>query len=137
MSSAGGKRQSLGVSAVVIGTVFGQQVAHAADSLDSDNVVWHAPSRNHNGSMPIDNGGHGREWQTNTKPGNPTSFFKGYYTGRRLPQINGKPIDLCEKYTYRSPYMENKAGSDIVTVRYGKRRWDYDFAKNSVTEVAP
>ena len=31
--------------------------------------------------------------------------------------------------------MSNTVGSDIVTVRYGSRRWDYDFGKNTVTEV--
>ena len=35
----------------------------------------------------------------------------------------------------RSPYVESKVGSDVVTVRYGERRWDYDFGKNTVTEV--
>jgi len=33
------------------------------------------------------------------------------------------------------PYMQSKVGNDIVAVRYGKRRWDYDFAKNTVTEI--
>lgn len=31
--------------------------------------------------------------------------------------------------------MESKIGSEIVTVRYGQRRWDYDFGKNTVTEI--
>jgi len=31
--------------------------------------------------------------------------------------------------------LESKVGSDVVTVRYGSRRWDYDFAKNTITEV--
>jgi hypothetical protein len=30
--------------------------------------------------------------------------------------------------------MENNVGSDIVTVRYDARRWEYDFSKNTVTE---
>ncbi len=52
-----------------------------------------------------------------------------------LPKIDGKRLDLNLKYSYRSPYMTSKVGSDVVTVRYGKRRWDYDFARNTVTEV--
>lgn len=52
-----------------------------------------------------------------------------------LPKIDGRTIDFGKTYNYRSPYMESKVGSDIVTVRYGKRRWDCDFAKNTVTEI--
>jgi len=52
-----------------------------------------------------------------------------------LPKIDGKELDLDLKYNYHSPYMENKVGSDIVTIRYGARQWDYNFAKNTVIEV--
>lgn len=31
--------------------------------------------------------------------------------------------------------MEARAGSEIVTVRYGSRQWDYDFEKNTVAEI--
>ena len=52
-----------------------------------------------------------------------------------LPKIDGKTIDLDPDDAYSSPYMQNKAGSEIVTVRYGSRRWDYDFGENTVTVV--
>ena len=52
-----------------------------------------------------------------------------------LPKVDGKPIDLELEYNYRSPYMENRQDSNVVTVRYGKSRWDYDFASNKVTAV--
>ena len=52
-----------------------------------------------------------------------------------LPKIDGKELDLKLKHNYKSPFMENEVGSDIVTVRYGARRWDYDFEKNTVTEI--
>ena len=52
-----------------------------------------------------------------------------------LPKINGKTIDLNPEYAYSSPYMRRREGSDIVTLTYGDRRWDYDFAENTVTEV--
>ena len=65
-----------------------------------------------------------------------TLGIKPFSPGYTLPKINGKTIDLDTKYNYCSPYLESKVGSDIVTVRYGSRRWDYDFAKNTVTEVA-
>jgi hypothetical protein len=54
-----------------------------------------------------------------------------------LPKINGKTIDLNPEYAYSSPYMQNKAVSAIVTVRYGNRQWEYDFDKNEITEVTP
>jgi hypothetical protein len=54
-----------------------------------------------------------------------------------LPKIDGKTVDLDPEYAYSSPYMQNKAGSDIVTVSYGDRKWEYDYAKNQIKEVTP
>ena len=54
---------------------------------------------------------------------------------KSLPKIDGKELDLDLDYNYQSPYMVNKVGSDVVTVRYGERKWLYDFEKNTVTEV--
>jgi hypothetical protein len=51
------------------------------------------------------------------------------------PKIDGKELDLNLKHNYQSPYLNNTVGSDIVTVRYGKREWEYDFDKNTVTMV--
>ncbi len=56
--------------------------------------------------------------------------------GYVLPKIDGKTLDLDLKYNYKSPYMECKTGSDIVTLKYRDRRWDYDFGKNTITEAA-
>ena len=55
--------------------------------------------------------------------------------GLVLPKTNGKSIDLGMAHNYRSPCLESRADSDIVTVRYGKRRWEYDFGKNTVAEA--
>ena len=52
-----------------------------------------------------------------------------------LPLVDGKAIDLNPEYAYSSPYMQNKAGSEIVTVTYGGRTWKYDFDENTVTEA--
>jgi hypothetical protein len=52
-----------------------------------------------------------------------------------LPKLDCKTIDLNPEYAYDSPYMQNKAGSNIVTLSYGRRVWEYDFEKNTVTEV--
>ncbi len=54
---------------------------------------------------------------------------------KTLPKIDGKELDLNLTHNYKSPFMQNEVGSDIVTVRYGSRRWDYDFEKNTVTEI--
>jgi len=52
-----------------------------------------------------------------------------------LPTINGATVDLNPEYAYSSPYLQNKAGSDIVTLTYNNRQWDYDFNKNTITEI--
>ena len=52
-----------------------------------------------------------------------------------LPKIDGKELDLNLQYNYKSPFMINKTGSDIVTVKYGERTWAYDFGENTITEV--
>ena len=54
---------------------------------------------------------------------------------KSLPLIDGKELDLNLQYNYKSPYMINKAGSDIVTVKYGERTWEYDFGENTITEI--
>jgi dTDP-D-glucose 4,6-dehydratase len=48
---------------------------------------------------------------------------------------DGKTIDLNPAYAYNSPYMQSKAGSDIVTLSYGTRKWKYDFGENTVEEA--
>jgi len=53
---------------------------------------------------------------------------------KSLPKVDGVELDLNLKYNYRSPYMNNTVGSDIVTVSYGDRKWEYDFENNTVTE---
>jgi hypothetical protein len=68
-------------------------------------------------------------------------FFQAKDSGENpypetLPKIDGTELDLNLKYNYSSPYMQCQTGSDVVTTRYGSRRWEYDFAKNTVTEVA-
>lgn len=49
-----------------------------------------------------------------------------------LPTIDGKPIDLELADNYRSPYLQSRKGSELITVRYGERSWAYDFGKNTV-----
>jgi len=53
---------------------------------------------------------------------------------KSLPKVDGKELDLNLTHNYRSPFMETKVGSDIVTIRYGRRKWLYDFDKNTVSE---
>jgi len=54
---------------------------------------------------------------------------------RTLPKIDGKELDLNLTHNYKSPFMQNRVGREIVTVRYGSRRWDYDFRNNTVREI--
>lgn len=53
-----------------------------------------------------------------------------------LPKINGKTMDVDPPYTYRSPYLESKFDSGIVTVKFGDRRWEYNVGKRTVTKVS-
>jgi len=72
-----------------------------------------------------------------TGPSSPTiEFFPAEAPPYKLPKIDGKALNVNPKYNYRSPYIGSKAGSDIVTVRYGSRRWVYDFGKNTIAEIA-
>ena len=48
-----------------------------------------------------------------------------------LPRIDNRELVLESEYVYRSPYMENKTGDDLITVRFGQRQWDYDFANST------
>lgn len=54
---------------------------------------------------------------------------------KRLPKIDGKELDLNLKHNYKSPYINNTVGSNVVTITYGNRAWEYDFDKNEVREV--
>lgn len=51
-----------------------------------------------------------------------------------LPKVDGRTIDLNPEYAYSSPFMQRKTGSDVVTLSYGDRTWEYDFDENTVTE---
>jgi hypothetical protein len=53
---------------------------------------------------------------------------------KTLPKIDGKELDLNLKHNYKSPFINNIVGSDVVTITYGDRKWEYDFEKNTVTE---
>jgi hypothetical protein len=55
--------------------------------------------------------------------------------GFTLPKINGKTMVVDPEYAYRSPYLESKFGSDVVTIRYGKHEWRYDLAKGRTEQV--
>jgi len=52
-----------------------------------------------------------------------------------FPKINGTTVDLNPEYAYDSPYLRRQEGSDIVTLSYGDRSWEYDFAESTITEV--
>jgi hypothetical protein len=53
-----------------------------------------------------------------------------------LPKIDGRTLNLDNiPKNYESPFMQCKTGSDVVTVRYGDRKWEYDFDNNTVAEI--
>ncbi|MEM9478743.1 MAG: hypothetical protein AAGA58_03680 [Verrucomicrobiota bacterium] len=51
-----------------------------------------------------------------------------------LPKINGETINLNPELAYSSPFMKNRAGSEVVEVSYGDQVWKYDFEKTSISE---
>ncbi|MEM9478744.1 MAG: hypothetical protein AAGA58_03685 [Verrucomicrobiota bacterium] len=53
---------------------------------------------------------------------------------KSLPRIDGQELDLNLTRNYSSPYLNNKVGSDVVTVTYGDREWEYDFGNNTIVE---
>ena len=50
-----------------------------------------------------------------------------------LPHVDGKPVDLRPKWTYRSPYLNGRFGEDRITVTVGPVRQVYDFGKSTIT----
>lgn len=52
----------------------------------------------------------------------------------KLPEVDGKPIDLRPDWTFRSPYINSKFGDDRVTVTVGPIETVYDF---SATQPEP
>jgi len=52
----------------------------------------------------------------------------------RLPEVDGKPLDLAPKKVYDSPYLQADFGGDVVTIRSGDNVLRLDF---SPPEAAP
>jgi hypothetical protein len=48
----------------------------------------------------------------------------------RLPEINGKPIDLKPDYVYDGPFLSLKSGSSVIEIRKGDRKLTYDLSKS-------
>lgn len=51
----------------------------------------------------------------------------------RLPKVDGNTIDLDPEYAYQSPYLKNKAGSQMIELTYDDRTWVYDFETATIT----
>ena len=65
--------------------------------------------------------------------GFPTQRRSGFCT---VLKIDGEVFNLDDLLdNHKSPHMECRTGSEVVTVRYGNGKWESDFEKNTVTEV--
>ena len=50
---------------------------------------------------------------------------------KRLPKVDGKPVDLNPKKVFDSPFMSSEHGSGVVTISKGKRKLILDFNQQS------
>lgn len=50
----------------------------------------------------------------------------------QMPRIDGVPIDLDPRWTYRSPYLKCRAGEDQITVSVGPIQEIYDFGRGKI-----
>jgi hypothetical protein len=56
-----------------------------------------------------------------------------YGDSDRLPEINGRPINLRPDFAFESPFLREQWGTGVVTITKGKRKLVLDFrpaAKN-------
>ncbi|MEE9603076.1 MAG: DUF5703 domain-containing protein, partial [Thermoguttaceae bacterium] len=115
---------------VIIGTLFGQQPANAADPLDEYNVVWKTPSKDHNGSMPIGNGETGLNlWiesggdlvflvsRTDSWDGNERLCKLGRVRIKFTPSLAGAGFKQALKLRQGEIEIVGGAGDAAVTVR--------------------
>jgi len=63
-----------------------------------------------------------------------TATLTMYVEERRLPEVNGEPIDLAPAKVYDCPYLSSEFGSGVVTVRFGGRELVIDCNQDRVTE---
>jgi hypothetical protein len=54
---------------------------------------------------------------------------------RRLPEIDGRPIELNPTKVYDSPYMQSVFGSGVVTIRNGAEAIQWNMAENSIRSI--
>ena len=45
----------------------------------------------------------------------------------RLPEVNGKPLDLAPAKVYDSPFVQSMWNSGVVTIQKGARKTVLDF----------
>lgn len=63
------------------------------------------------------------------RSGNQMSLGLCLEANDRLPEINGKPIDLKPDYVYDGPFLSLKRGSSVIEIRKGNRKLTYDLSK--------
>jgi hypothetical protein len=55
-----------------------------------------------------------------------TGDFTFYYALSKLPEINGKPIDLNPGFTFKSPYIYEQWASGVVKISKDDREYTID-----------
>jgi hypothetical protein len=58
--------------------------------------------------------------------------LKLYLDGRRLPEVNGRPIDVAPQRVYDSPHLTSAHRSGVVTIQKSPRRMQLDFNRNEI-----
>jgi hypothetical protein len=56
------------------------------------------------------------------------SVIKFFYRSGRLPEIDGKAIDIAPSFGFESPYMKSIWGQGVITITFGDKHLVRDFA---------
>lgn len=56
------------------------------------------------------------------------SVIKFFYRSGRLPEIDGKAIDIAPSFGFESPYMKSIWGQGVITITFGDKHIVRDFA---------
>ena len=63
--------------------------------------------------------------------GGRTTLTMDIETQKRLPQINGRAVDLRPRRVFDCPYLRSKRGSGVVTITFRGRKLVLDFGKTA------
>jgi hypothetical protein len=69
-------------------------------------------------------------YQFEDADGHDTQIRMSLEDHRRLPEINGKPMQLTGQRTFDSPYLLSSPSGAVVTIEKGHRKMVLDFRRN-------